>query len=87
MNSDSTDLIRNINHVLRKNRRILADLNPQGKSKVSRDELIRKGFSFSYFTNIFVTRNGKTYYFCYDQGYVELEPNLFALVHKQEYVS
>lgn len=85
--ADSLELVKSINAVLKKNRRILAELNPAGKSKVTREELIRKGFSFTYFTNIFHTRTGKTYYFCYDQGYVELEPNFFALVHRQEYVS
>jgi hypothetical protein len=86
-NSDPVEIVKSINAVLKKNRRILSELNPGGKSKVTRDELLRKGFSFTYFTNIFLTRNGKTYYFCYDQGYVELEPNFFALVHRQEYVS
>lgn len=87
MNSDATDLIRNINNLLRKNRRILFNISPQGKTRVSRDELSRKGFNFNYFTNIFTTRQGKTYYFCYDMGYVELEPNWFTVVLKQEYVS
>jgi predicted nucleic acid-binding Zn ribbon protein len=86
-NSNANDLIRNTNNLLRKNRRILYVLSPNGKAKVSRDELSRKGFNFNYFTNIYMTRQGKTYYFCYDMGYVELEPNWFAVVLKQEYVS
>ena len=86
MNSDVTNLVRNVNNTLRKNRRILSDLNPSGKARVNRETLARKGFNFNYFTNIYQTQAGKTYYFCYDQGYVELESNYYTLVFKKEYI-
>lgn len=86
LNSDSTNFMRNINNILRKNRRILAELNPNGKTKVSKDKLLDEGFKFSYFTNIYQTKAGKTYRFCYDQGYLPLENNMFALVVRQSYV-
>ena len=87
LNSDHTKFMRNINNILRKNRRILAELNPHGKAKVHRDKLLERGFKFSYFTNIYRTKNGNTYHFCYDQGYLELEDNLFTLVVRQSYVA
>ena len=34
LNSDATNFVRNINNTLRKNRRILEELNPSGKTKV-----------------------------------------------------
>lgn len=87
LNSDANNFVRNINNILRKNRRILAELNPAGKSiKVHRDRLVEKGFRFSYFTNVFKTRAGKEYFFCYEQGYLELDNDMYALVIKQEYV-
>jgi hypothetical protein len=86
LNSDATNFIRNINNTLRKNRRILAELNPAGKARVKRDDLLERGFKFSYFTNIYTTKGGNTYYFCYDQGYIHLENNTLALVVRQEYV-
>lgn len=85
-NSDETNFMRNINHILRKNRRILAELNPEGKTKVHRDRLLERGFKFSYFTNEYITRNGGVYRFCYDQGYIALDNNYYALVVRQEYV-
>lgn len=85
-NSDANNLMRNVNNTLRKNRRILADLNPEGKSRVHRETMARKGFNFNYFTNIYQTKSGKTYYFCYDQGYIEVEPMHFTLVWKKEYI-
>ena len=78
--------MRNINNILRKNRRILAELNPHGKAKIHRDKLTERGFKFSYFTNIYQTKNGHRYHFCYDQGYIELEGDMFTLVVRQSYV-
>lgn len=78
--------MRNINNVLRRNRRILASLNPQGKAKVSRTKLLESGFNFRYFTNIYTTKAGKIYHFVYEQGYLDLEDDHVALVVRQEYV-
>ena len=86
LNSDASSLMRNVNNTLRKNRRILAGLNPNGKARVNRETLARKGFNFSYFTNIYRTKSGTTYCFCYDQGYVDTEDNYFTLVIKKEYI-
>ncbi len=86
LNSDATNFIRNINNILRKNRRILAELNPDGKTKVHRDKLSERGFKFSYFTNEYVTKSGNVYRFCYDQGYLEVENDFYTLVVRQQYV-
>lgn len=82
MNTDSKNLIRNTNNRLRKNYRILEELNPEQKTKTSRAKLIEKGFDFNYFTSIYTTKAGKIYYFVYDQGYLLLENDYFALVRK-----
>lgn len=86
LNKDETNYIRNINHILRKNRRILADLNPDGKAKTHKAILVDKGFNFQYFTNIYTTKSGKTYFFCYDQGYLPIEDDFYMLVIKQDYI-
>lgn len=85
-NRDSTNLMRRVNRILRKNRLILSQLNPLGKSKTTKTILVKKGFNFDYHTNTYVTKNGKTYFFCYEQGYLCLENEMYALVIKQEYV-
>ncbi len=82
INKDSTNYMRNINNKLRKNYRILLALNVDGKSKTTRAKLISKGFDFDYFTNILNTKTGNTYYFLYDQGYMQLENDYFMLVKK-----
>jgi hypothetical protein len=86
LHRDASKFMTNINNILRKNRRILASLNPDGKAKVTRAQLLDEGFKFSYHTNDYKTRAGKQYYFCYDQGYIEIEPGIYTLVVKHEYV-
>ncbi|GEL10583.1 hypothetical protein SAMN05192550_0376 [Flavobacterium glycines] len=82
MNKDSNNIMRNINNKLRKNYRILAELNTDGKSKITRTKLLSKGFDFEFFTNILKTKTGNTYYFLYDQGYMLLENDMYILVRK-----
>lgn len=86
-NADSTNYMRNVNRILRKNRKILADLNPNGKSKAGKAKMLEMGFNFHYFTNVYKTKTGNIYYFCYEQGYLPIEDNQFALVVREEYVS
>ena len=81
-NKDSSQLIRNTNNLLRKNYRILEELNPNDKTSVSRTKLLAKGFNFEFFTSIYTTKTGKQYFFVYDQGYLKLENDFYALVKK-----
>ncbi len=83
LNKDSKNLMRNINNILRKNYRILEKLNPEEKTKTSKTKLLAEGFNFQYFTSIYTTKVGKTYYFIYNQGYLPLEnEEYYALVKR-----
>lgn len=82
INKDSNNLVRNVNNRLRKNYRILEELNPVEKTKASKSKLLAKGFNFEYFTSIYTTKSGNTYYFVYDQGYLPLEGDFYALVKR-----
>ena len=73
LNSHRTHCVRRINDILQNNRRILIDLNPEGKTKVSRAKLVAKGFDFKYFTSTYINRDGSQYFYCYDQGYLPIE--------------
>lgn len=86
LNDDSNKYVRRINTILRKNRRILEDLNPSGKITVDGIRLAEEGFNFHYFTNIYETKKGSVYYFCYEQGYLKMENDQYMLVVKQDYV-
>jgi hypothetical protein len=86
LNSDASNTVRNINNILRKNRRVLQELNKQsGKTMVSKDTLLSKGFNFKYNTHIYTTKKGINYYFCYEQGYLFLEDkSLYLLVENKD---
>ena len=70
------------NNHLRKNYRILETLNPEDKTKTTRDKLASLGFDFNLFTSIYTTKAGTVYYFVYDQGYLPLEGDYYALVKR-----
>ena len=81
-----SNYMRRVNNKIRKNRNILSEFNPSGKAKMHKDKLLDAGLNFDYFTNVYRTRAGKVYYFCYDQGYLALDDNYYALVVKEGYV-
>jgi len=76
--------VRNVNSILKRNRKILESLNPDGKAKVSMKTLQRKGFDFNYFTNIYKTSKGSQYHFCYEQGYLLLPFDSVLLVKRKD---
>ncbi len=81
VNSDSTNDIRNINNILRKNRRILDEIiSPEGKTKISRDKLTDKGFNFKYHTHTHTTLKGAVYKICYDYGILLIENDFYMVV-------
>jgi hypothetical protein len=84
--SETNNYMRNVNIVLRKNRRILEELNPEGKVKVAKEKLATKGFNFNYYTNTYTAKNGNQYFFCYEYGYLSLGDGFFALVKRQEWM-
>lgn len=62
LNSTDTNFMRNVNNILRKNRRILGTLTPNGKSSIHKDKILDLGFNFSYFTHTYTTRKGAVYF-------------------------
>ncbi len=80
------NLVRNINNQLAKNRRLLAEVIPEGEElgKTPKDKLLAKGFSFKYLTHTYANKKGNTYFFCYDYGYLPLEGDWLLVVHRRE---
>lgn len=82
VNKESKNLIRNTNNRLRKNYNILSKLNVSGKTKVTRRKLFDNGFDFHFFTSIYKTKTGNTYFYIYDEGYLALENEMFLLIKR-----
>lgn len=76
------NFMRNVNHALGKNRRVLESLLSEGETtaRASREKLIEKGFQFKYHTHLYQTINGKTYFYCYEYGYLPIENNRYLIV-------
>ncbi len=82
VNKDSKNLIRNTNNRLRKNYKILSELNSTGKTKTTRTKLNNQNFDFNLFTTIYTTKTGNVYYYIYDQGYLKLENDYYLLIKR-----
>lgn len=79
---ETRNLLRNTNNRLRRNYKVLTQLNTSGKTKVSRMKLYDHNFDFHFFTSIYITKTGSIYYYVYDQGYLELENDYYLLIRK-----
>lgn len=86
LKSKATNLVRNTNNALMKNRRIMESLLNEGEdmTKVNQEKLIEKGFHFKFITHLYINKKGNTYYFCYDLGYLPLENDWFLIVKRKE---
>ena len=73
INSDSNNYVRNINNLLRKNRRILEESLVGEKTTISKQKLLDKGFNFKLFTNQVSTKN--------NHHYIYLNSNYILLLH------
>ena len=83
VNKHSKNLIRNTNNRLRKNYKILCELNNSGKTKVTRSKLLNQNFDFNFFTSIYTTKTENTYFYIYDQGYLPLENEYYLLIKRE----
>ncbi|MBA9079765.1 MULTISPECIES: hypothetical protein [Rufibacter] len=79
--------MRDINTKLKKNRDLLRLASPEGKTTLRRQVLELNGFDFGYFTHLYRTKQGNTYYFCYDYGYLLLPEEKMLIVNWQPYMN
>lgn len=79
-------IVRNINHYLGKNRRILKQFLPDHEemTKVHHDKLTLEGFQFKFHTHSYINKKGQTYFFCYEYGYLPLDKGWYLLVRRDE---
>ncbi len=86
LKGDSNNTIRNINNVLRKNRKVLENCLPidEGMAKANKEKLLKLGFNFTYFTHLYSNKKGNVYHFCYEYGYLALENDWYLIVKRKE---
>lgn len=87
VNKEYNILKSKVHELLRKNRDILAELNPSGKCTVDARELRDRKFNFNFFTTIYRTNGGNVYWFCYDYGFRKMgKGKFYQLVKWQNYM-
>lgn len=79
-NSEESGYLRKVNNILKRNRKILEALNPEGEVKVKWQTLMNEGFNFNYITDMNETNEGLQYRFCYEYGYSLLDDGEVLLV-------
>lgn len=84
--SSHSAYVRNINNALLKNRRILESLKGDREEhiKASKEKLLGLGYNFKLLTHFFKTKEGKTYFWCYEYGYLPLDNDWYLIVKKKE---
>ena len=85
-NRDSNNFVRNVHGLLRKNRRILADLYSDGKVRVHKDALFALGYNFSFFTHVIETSQGYKFHYCFEYGYREAGDDFLELKQNSQYL-
>ncbi len=79
---DNDSIVRTITRILRKNRKIMLELNPYNNTKVTRRQLSDKGFDFGYYTGIYMSAEKEKYYYCFDMGYLCIDEKTVLLVRE-----
>ena len=82
-NKGAIDMMRSVHSHLKRNWKILKNLEEQGQREVMRESLLNLGFNFTYITDVQVVKNGVNYRFCYDLGYYTRNEHLVSLVNKK----
>lgn len=82
VNCDANNFVRNVNNVLRRNRRILETMMNHGAPAISRYQLVRLGFDFRFFTHYIPEPEGLDQYFCYEYGYRQLDQQSLSIIRE-----
>jgi len=84
-NAVRDDIVRRINGILKKNRKLLAlHSGSADKKVVSSKLLVNEGFNSQYYTSVLTTKKGHVYYFCYEYGYLNLSPDKMVIVKRNQ---
>ena len=87
---DHESYITALNKSLRRNRKILKNLAPIGKSTLRKEVLDALGYDFNVFSSMYRTEKGNVYYLCYDYGFCPIVDakgmSRALIIQKQDYM-
>lgn len=85
LKSVNSTVVKNINNTLSKNRKVLENILGEEKTiKVGKEKLLQQGLNLKYITHTYTNKNGDTYCFCYEMGYLPLENDMYLIVKRKE---
>lgn len=83
LKTEDSAYLKKVNRILAKNRSLLKQHNPMGKTKIKKTVLAKLGYNFDYHTHYYTTQTGNVYIFCYEYGYLLLDNDEVLLVKKE----
>lgn len=86
LNKDTNSFVRNVHLLLRRNRRILADLYEEQRIRVHRDALFALGFNFAFFTHTIETSTGEMFRYCYEYGFSQSDDDFVEIRVNSEFL-
>jgi hypothetical protein len=85
LRKETTEITKEIDSYLHRNREILAVLMGKAKKETfDRLVLTRTGFKFEFFTSIYLNKEGKTYFIVYDYAWMEFADQKILIVKKDK---
>jgi hypothetical protein len=83
LNSDTNSEMRLTQNILRKNRRILSELlGEQDKYKTSIKKLMDRGYKLDFLTQLYQTKTGTIYRYCFEYGIMLLDEDMVLIVKR-----
>lgn len=86
LNRDQNNYVRNVHALLRRNRRILANLLDDGHRRIHRDALIAQGYNFTFFTHLVETPEGERWSYCFEYGFMDTGKGYLVLQKSSSYL-
>ena len=83
---ENEKFILDTNKILRKNRKILKQFSPEGKTTIRIEYLNKMNFDFRFHTHTYLTKHNNLYKFCYEYGYLILDDEKVLIVNWQPYM-
>ena len=82
LSAEAKSVAKRIDSILHRNRNILFELMPEGKSKIriKRIHLDKKKFNYNYHTHTYINSQGKLYHYIYDFAWMEFSTDDIMIV-------